>query len=341
MLLAGDIGGTKTAMAIFSLEKGSHQAVAEAEFPSAHYSSLEAIAREFLAKSGLKVNRACFGVAGPVLAGRAKITNLPWVVDQAAMAAELKLDAVHLLNDLEAIAWAVPELRPEDVDTLSVGQPIEHASIAVFAPGTGLGEAFLTWEDGAYRAHSSEGGHADFAPADEVQIRLLRYLSQRLPHVSYEHVCSGVGIPLVYEFLRDVEKTPEKPEITERIAAAADHTRAIIQGAFDPAVPSPRCLTAIETVVSIMGAEAGNLALKVLATGGVYLAGGIPVHVQPVLKSARFLESFRRKGRFTEVMSRIPVHLMTSKVGIAGAAAYGLKKERETGRGAKTPGAGQ
>jgi len=326
MLLAGDIGGTKTAMAIFSEEKGSHEAIAEARFHSANYPSLEAIAREFLAKTGLKVDTACFGVAGPVLAGRAKITNLPWIVDQASIAIELNLDAVHLLNDLEAIAWAVPELRPQDVDTLNVGEPLEQSNIAVFAPGTGLGEAFLTWEEGGYRAHSSEGGHADFAPADEVQMRLLQYLRQRFDHVSYEHVCSGVGIPLIYEFFRDSENAPEAPDITQRIATAADRTKEIIQSALDPADPSPRCATTIETVVSIMGAEAGNLALKVLATGGVYLAGGIPVHVQPVLKSPRFLESFRRKGRFSEVMSRIPVHLMTSNVGIAGAAAYGLKR---------------
>ena len=327
MLLAGDIGGTKTAIGIYSGEKGSHQALAEDEFHSADYPSLEAIAKEFLAKSGLEVDSACFGVAGPVLAGRAKITNLPWIVDQASIAKELNLQAAWLLNDLEAIAWAVPQLRPEDVDTLSAGQPLEHSNIAVFAPGTGLGEAFLTWTDGEYRAHSSEGGHADFAPAGEVQIRLLQYLQQRFEHVSYEHVCSGVGIPLVYEFFCDSEKTPEKPATTGRIAMAGDRTRAIIQSALDPDDPSPRCAAAIETVVSIMGAEAGNLALKVMATSGVYLAGGIPIHVQPVLKSPRFLQSFRRKGRLSEVMSRIPVHLVTSKVGIAGAAAYGLKRE--------------
>jgi glucokinase len=166
MLLAGDIGGTKTAMGIFSKENGSHQPIAEAEFPSGDYPSLEAIATEFLAKAGLKVDTACFGVASPVLAGRAKITNLPWVVDQASITKELNLQAAYLLNDLEAIAWSVPELRPEDVNTLSSGQPLEHSNIAVLAPGTGLGEAFLTWEDGEYRAHSSEGGHADFAPAD-------------------------------------------------------------------------------------------------------------------------------------------------------------------------------
>ncbi len=329
MLLAGDIGGTKTAIGVFSEKGGPRAPLAEAEVHSADYPSLETIAKEFLAKTGLRVDRACFGVAGPVLDGRAKVTNLPWIVDQGAVAKALDLESVYLLNDLESIACAVPELLPGDVDTLSAGRPVERANIAVFAPGTGLGEAFLTWEDRGYRAHGSEGGHADFAPVDAIQIRLLEFLRGRFEHVSYEHVCSGVGIPHVYEFFRDREKIPESPAVTQRIASEADRTKAIIQSALEPADSSPRCRAAIETVVSIMGAEAGNLALKVLALGGVYLAGGIPTHIQPVLKSPRFLEAFRRKGRFSEIMSRIPVHLMIGKVGIAGAAAYGLKRASE------------
>jgi len=329
MLLAGDIGGTKTAIGIFSQQGGSRAALAEAEVHSGDYPSLESIAKEFLVKTGIDVDRACFGVAGPVLAGRARITNLPWIVDQSSIAKELNLKAVHLLNDLEAIACAVPELRPGDLDTLSAGSPVERANIAVIAPGTGLGEAFLTWQDAGYRPHSSEGGHADFAPADDTQMRLLEFMRERLDHVSYEHVCSGVGIPHVYDFFRDRAKMPERPEISERIASASDRTKAIIQCALDPAEPSPRCVAAIGTVVSIIGSEAGNLALKVMAVGGVYLAGGIPIHIQPLLKSGRFLQSFRRKGRFAEMMSRIPVHLMISKVGIAGAAAYGLRKAIE------------
>ncbi|PWU03123.1 MAG: glucokinase [Terriglobia bacterium] len=337
MLLAGDIGGTKTALGVFSEERGAHAALAESEVHSADHGSLESIAKEFLAKTGLKVDRACFGVAGPVLAGRAKVTNLPWIVDQAAMAKELSLDAVHLLNDLEAIACAIPGLRPEDVEELSAGAPVEHGNIAVFAPGTGLGEAFLTWEETEYRAHSSEGGHADFAPTDEVQIRLLEFMQQRFEHVSYEHVCSGVGIPHVYDFFRDCEKTEERAEIAERIAMAGDRTKAIIRSALDAVDPSPRCTATIETVVSIMGSEAGNLALKVLAVGGVYLAGGVAVHLLPALKSPRFLRSFRHKGRFAEVMSRIPVHLMTGKVGLAGAAAYGLRRALAATAGTPIP----
>jgi glucokinase len=162
MLLAGDIGGTKTALGVFSEERGAHAAIAEAEVHSADYGSLESIAKEFLAKTAVKVDQACFGVAGPVLAGRAKITNLAWTVDQGSIARELNLKAVYLLNDLEAIACAIPGLRPEDVETLSAGAPVAQASIAVLAPGTGLGEAFLTWDGSEYRAHSSEGGACGF-----------------------------------------------------------------------------------------------------------------------------------------------------------------------------------
>src|SRR5580692_4555797 len=212
MLLAGDIGGTKTALGVYSAEQGPHKALVESEVHSADYGSLESIAKEFLAKTGVKVDRACFDVAGPVIAGRAKITNLPWIVDEASLAKELNLEAVDLLNDLEAIAYSVPGLRPEDVETLSAGAPVAQANIGVVAPGTGLGEAFLTWEGGEYRAHSSEGGHTDFAPTDEVQSRLLEYIRQRFKHVSYEHVCSGVGIPFVFNDTPNTEKTQEQPE---------------------------------------------------------------------------------------------------------------------------------
>jgi glucokinase len=221
----------------------------------ADYPSLESIAKNNLAKTEIAIDRACLGVAGAVLAGRAKVTNLPWSVDQSSIAKELTIEAVHLLNDLGAIACAVPELRPGDLDTLNAGSPVERANIAVIAPGTGLVEAFLTWQNGAYRAFSSEGGHADSAPTDDTEMRWLEFIRERLDHVSYKHVCSGVGIPHVYDFFRDRAKVPERPEISERIASASDRTNAIIQCALDPAEPSPRCVAAIDTVVSIMGSE--------------------------------------------------------------------------------------
>jgi glucokinase len=326
MLLAGDVGGTKTAVGIFSVANGPYAPVAQDVFHSADYPSLESIARKFLEKTRMKVDSASFGVAGPVLGGRVKTTNLPWIVDETVIARELSLRSVRVLNDLEATACAVPGLRASDIETLSPGKPAERANIAVLAPGTGLGEAFLTWESGGYRAHSSEGGHGDFAPVDDLQARLLKFMRQRFEHVSYEHVCSGVGIPHIYDFFRDEELTPETAETGAKIAAANDRTAAIVEAALHPSAPSPRCRATIEMVVSIMGSEAGNLALKVLATGGVYITGGIPLHILPAMRGARFLESFRKKGRLSEMMERIPVHIIVSHVGLAGAAAYGLSR---------------
>lgn len=327
MLIAGDIGGTKTDLAIFSSEAGPHTPLAEAKVHRADYPSLQAIVKEFLAKTKKPVDRACFAVAGPVIAGRVKTTNLPWVIEDAALAKELNLNvkSIHLINDLEAIARAVPILRPSDVCTLNPGEPVPRGAIAVIAPGTGLGESFLTWDGTRYLAHSSEGGHSDFAPTDERQIRLLEYMLKLFDHVSFEHVCSGIGIPHVYRFLRDVEHLPETPEVAKLIDAPGDPSVVIINHALDPTNPSKLCAATIDLFVSILASEASNLAIKVLATGGVYLAGGAVVHTLRVIKTPAFLQRFKRKGRFAELMDRIPIHVVVSPAGLAGAAAFGLE----------------
>lgn len=327
MLIAGDIGGTKTDLAIFSSEAGPHTPLAEAKVHSADYPSLQAIVKEFLVKAKKPVDRACFAVAGPVIAGRVKTTNLPWVIQDAALAKELNLNvkSIHLINDLEAVARAVPILRPSDVCTLNPGEPVPRGAIAVIAPGTGLGESFLTWDGTRYLAHSSEGGHSDFAPTDERQIRLLEYMLKVFDHVSFEHVCSGIGIPHVYRFLRDVEHLPETPEMAKLIDAPGDPSAVIINQALDPTNPSKLCAATIDLVVSILASEASNLAIKVLATGGVYVAGGVAVHALRMIKTAAFLQRFQRKGRFAELMGRIPIHVVVSPAGLAGAAAFGLE----------------
>ena len=199
MLLAGDIGGTKTDLAVFSAEKGPRAPLAQARFHSADYPGLEPMAREFLAQVKRSVSHACFGVAGPVVNGRVRLTNLPWLVEETALRQALNVQAARLLNDLEAIANAVPHLVPGDLHTLSAGAPVTGGAIAVIAPGTGLGEAFLTGEATAYHAHASEGAHADFAPSTPAEIELLRFLQGRFGHVSYEHACSGSGIPNLYD----------------------------------------------------------------------------------------------------------------------------------------------
>ena len=329
MLLAGDIGGTKTDLAIFSHENGPHSPLVEGEVHSADYPSLQAMVTEFLEKVKLPVETACFDVAGPVIDGRAKITNLPWAMDEASLAKDLNLKSVHLMNDLEAVAQAIPLLRPIDVCTLNIGQPVPNGAIAVVAPGTGLGESFLTWDGSKYVSHGSEGGHADFAPTDERQIGLLRYLLERHYHVSVERVCSGIGIPNIYEYLRDIERIPEAAEIAQWIAASKDRTAAIVNSAMNPQNPSQLCAATVDTFVAVLASEAANLALKVLATGGIYLAGGIPLHMLRVLQGPRFMESFTRKGRFIELMRHIPVHVILSRAALVGAAAYGLKSFKE------------
>jgi glucokinase len=325
MLIAGDIGGTKTDLAIYSKESGPHAPLAQAEVHSADYPSLQAIVAEFLSKTNLPVVAAAFDVAGPVIDGHVKTTNLPWVMDEGSLKSALKLRSVHLMNDLEAVARSVPVLRPSDLITLNQGDAVAKGAIAIIAPGTGLGESFLTWDGTRYLAHSSEGGHSDFAPTDQRQIRLLEYLLKRFDHVGVERVCSGIGIPNIYEYLRDEEKIPEKPEVALSIASAKDHTKAIVDAALDPQNPDELCHATVEILVSILGAEAGNLALKVLATGALYLAGGVATHLSSVLQQPEFMHAFTKKGRFKDVMERIPVHLITARAALIGAASYGLE----------------
>jgi glucokinase len=325
MLIAGDIGGTKTDLAIYSPESGPHKPLAETEVHSADYPSLQAMVKEFLSQVKMSVDVASFDVAGPVINGRAKTTNLPWVMDEETMARDLNLKAVHLLNDLEAVARAVPALRAQDVVPINKGEPVANGPIAIIAPGTGLGESFLTWDGSQYIAHGSEGGHSDFAPTDERQIRLLQYLLPRLGHVGVERVCSGIGVPNIYEFLRDEEKIAERPEVAQAIASAKDHTKLIVEAAEDPANPSQLCRATIETLASILGSEAGNLALKVLATGGVYIAGGVALHVLNFLQQPQFVQSFTRKGRFQDLMERIPINVITTRAALVGAATFGLE----------------
>jgi glucokinase len=327
MLVAGDIGGTKTDLAIFSSEAGPLSPLAQTRVHSADYPSLQALVKEFLANTKKPVDRACFAVAGPVIGGRVKTTNLPWTIEDTSLARELNLNikSVQLINDLEAIARAVPILRPSDVQTINAGEPVARGAIAVIAPGTGLGESFLTWDGTRYVAHSSEGGHCDFAPTDKRQIRLLEYMLKLFDHVSFEHVCSGIGIPHLYRYLRDVEHIAEKPDVAKLVDGAGDPSVVIVNRGLDPSNPSQLCAATIDLFVSILAGEAGNLAVKVLATGGVYLAGGVAVHTLRAIKEPAFMEHFKRKGRFAELMRRIPIHVVVSPAGLAGAAACGLE----------------
>ena len=327
MLLAGDVGGTKTNLAVFSSEADWRAPVAEATFPSAQYPSLEAVVQEFLQQHNFSVDHASFGVAGPVVAGSATITNLPWMMSEKHLQQELDIPSVRLLNDLDAIAHVIPFLEPQDLHTLNEGQPISKGAIAVIAPGTGLGEGFLTWDGSRYRAHTSEGGHADFAPTNAFQIELLRYLLARFPHVSFERVCSGKGVPNIYSYLKDTGYAEEPQWLAEQLAAAQDRTPIIVNNALDKENATKLCAGTLNTFVSILGAEAGNLALKVLATGGVYLGGGIPPRILSYLEGERFMQAFTHKGRLTEMLVRMPVHvILNPKSALLGAARHGFER---------------
>jgi glucokinase len=327
MLLAGDIGGTKTVLAVFSPEAGAHAPLAEATFPSGRYGRLEAIIREFLAQVTFPIDRACFGVAGPVVAGTAHVTNLPWLMSETSLKATFGWSAARLLNDLESIAYAIPILEPDDLHTLNTGKLVQHGNIAVIAPGTGLGEAFMTWEGSRYRAHASEGGHASFAPSSELEDGLLDYMRLQLGHghVSYERVCSGLGIPNIYQYLKHSGYAEEPAWLAEALAVAAVPTPVIMDSALGISQTCALTAATLKTFVSILGSEAGNLALKVLSTGGIYVGGGIPPRLRATFDDPAFLEAFRRKGRFRELLTQMPVHvILNPKTAVLGAASYGL-----------------
>ncbi|HEV2659675.1 MAG TPA: glucokinase, partial [Ktedonobacteraceae bacterium] len=252
-------------------------------------------------------------------------TNLPWVMEEEEMQKTLHIPSIRLLNDLVATASGVPLLGAGDLCTLNEGVSTKNGTLGVIAPGTGLGEAFLTWDGERYQTHPSEGGHTDFGPTNAFEIELLRYMLTKFDHVSYEQLSSGMGLPHIYAYLRDVVMLDEPQALTDQINAEEDMTPLIIRGALDSKAPSARCVTALQTFTSILGAEAGNLALKVLATGGIYLGGGIPPRILPFLESGSFMNAFKHKGRFADMLKDIPVHVITNpKLALLGAANYGF-----------------
>lgn len=307
--------------------------VAEASFASRDYAGLEEIIAEFLHGKTAKVDRAVFAVAGPVMGGIARLTNLPWMVAEDSLKDALGNSSVHLINDLLAMAQAIPQLPPNSLRTLQRGSPEPGSPRAVLAPGTGLGQAFLLWDGARYIAHPSEGGHADFAPADQLQLELLKWLFTRMPHVSYESVCSGRGLPHIYEFLRQRAAEPEASALAARIADAEDSTPVIMEAALANNEPSPLCAATLELFGAILAAEAGNAVLRVLATGGVYLGGGLPRWMLPVLMRPGFMERFRRKGRLSFLLERVPVHVtLWPNVALLGAAHHALFEGAEVAR---------
>ncbi len=327
LLLAGDIGGTKTVLALVAEEGGGARVVAEAVFPSREYASLETVAAAFRAAHPAPIRRAAFSVAGPVIGGSAHITNLPWRLDERCLAEHLGVERVRLVNDLQATAYAIPQLSAEQVTPLLPGEADPDGVRAVVAVGTGLGEAMLVPDPAGFLALPTEGGHTDFAPRNGLQRRLLAHLSRTSEHVSYEHVCSGMGITTLYRFLADLPGAPPPPPaLAARLAAGGDVTPALVQAGLDPRNGCAVCRQALRLVASILGAEAGNAALRSLATGGVYLGGGIPPRILPILRGRAFREGFLRKGPMSRLMARIPVHvILEPRTALLGAARYGME----------------
>jgi glucokinase len=322
MLLAGDIGGTKSRLAIFADRGSPREPLAEVLLPSERFNGIEALIREFLKGRALSPERACLAVAGPVIDGRAAVTNLPWIADAEQIRRTFGFRSVRLLNDLAATARAVPLLGPAEIHTLAPGEPAAGSAIALIAPGTGLGEAFLTWDGARYREHASEGGHADFAPANPLEIELLRELRKTADHVSYEALCSGPGLGRLYRFLRRGGEG-EPAWLAARLAEAVDPAPVIVEAAL--AGTADLCVRTLRLFVSILGAEAGNLALKTLAAGGVYLGGGIAPRIIAFLEEGSFLAAFRRKGRMADLLFRMPVHvILEPRAALIGAADRGL-----------------
>jgi glucokinase len=330
-VLVGDIGGTKTILAVVSAEAGPRVPVVQKTYSSHQYQTLESIVREFLGEVAIDIGRACFGVAGPVVGGRAQITNLAWVVDGAALRSVFGWSSVDLLNDMEAIGNALSVLEPQDLRTLSAGTREPGGSMAILAPGTGLGEGYVTYDDGAFHAHGCEGSHAAFAPVGPLQVGLLAYMNaQGFEHVSFERVCSGgLGVANLYAYLKSTGLN-EPAWLAEEIASADDPTPVIFSAGQDQARPCELAAATLDLFVTILGAEAGNLALKILATGGIYLAGGMSPRILAELEKPAFLEALRAKGRFRQVLTDMPVHVILNPgAGLLGAAAFGLAVSSE------------
>ena len=321
MILAGDIGGTKTNLALF--DDDAREPMQLETFASREHTGLEPMLEAFLAKHPAEIEAAGFGVAGPVRDGRhVDTTNLAWPVDGLSLARLLGLETVGLLNDLEANAWGIAALEPEDFAVLNDGDPQARGNAAVISAGTGLGEAVLYWDGERHHPSATEGGHVDFAPRTELEVELWRFLAAELDHVSYERVCSGMGIVNIERFLRVRTALPRpgwlEAEMVERDAAAAISRVALEER-------DEVCSQTLDLFVSIYGAAAGNLALKMMAVDGIYLGGGIAPKILPRLTDGRFMEAFADKGRFRELLERVPVRVIlndrTALLGAARAAA--------------------
>jgi len=326
LVLAGDIGGTSTRLAFFDADSGRLSLLAAARYPSREAGRLEQIVSQFIREHGLAAEQACFGIAGPIRQGRVRTPNLPWSVTADDLARTLGLAEVQLINDLAANACGIDLLGPEDFEVLNRGEADPTGTLAVISAGTGLGEAFACWDGSTHQPFASEGGHADFAPRNELEAELLLYLRAEHGRVSTERVVSGPGLRNIYRFLHDACRQPETPAIAE--AMRRGDPSAVIAGA-GLAGECPLCGETLDLFVSLFGAEAGNLALRVLATGGVYLGGGIAPKIIERLKGPGFMQAFTAKGRLSPLLEAMPVRvILNEQTALLGAGRYAARRFR-------------
>ena len=329
MILAGDVGGTKVHLALYGFEHARLVHVRDERFPAHEYSGLQEIVQRFLAESSNpEITAACFGVPGPVRGGRLRLTNLPWVLDARELSAGLNITHLFLINDLEANGYGIPELTPDQILTLNQGDPAGVGNRALVSAGTGLGEGVLVWNGKTHVPMASEGGHSDFAARNPLEMELFTWLTQKLNgRVSYERVISGPGLTNIYTFLRDEKGMEEPAWLTQRMQT--EDPNAII-GEAGEAGTSELCSKALEMFAASYGAEAGNMVLTVLATGGMYIGGGIAPKMLKTMQSGVFMQAFADKGRLSELLVHTPVHIiLESRAALMGAAAYAEARAAE------------
>ncbi|OLB23845.1 MAG: glucokinase [Acidobacteriales bacterium 13_2_20CM_55_8] len=323
MILAGEIGATRTRLAAFDTEGNKLQLVVEKTYMSQEHGGLAEIITGFIKTEGIPVHSACFGVAGPVTAGRSKISNLPWTIDRRELASQLKLDSVGLINDLEAYAYGIDALESKDFITLSEGAEDAEGNRAVISARTGLGVAGLYWDGFRHHPFACEGGHADFAPRNKLDMELLTYLQGKHGRVSCERILSGPGIKNIYDFLRDTKKSDEPKELREQMSQAPDPPALISKLAAEG--KTPICDQTMSLFVTIYGAETGNCALHFMSTGGIFIGGSIAAKNINKMKDPAFMKSFLDKGRMTPLLKQMPVKIvLNDDSGIIGAARYTL-----------------
>ena len=328
MILAGDIGGTKTVLALYRPEDPIGQPYRVQKYASVDHPSLAPIVENFLGSLDEGPRVAAFGIAGPVIGRTVSTTNLPWVVDAGQLEQYFEIRQVDLLNDLQATACAVPFLEPGDVCTLHAQSADPGGPIAVVAPGTGLGVAFLVRTEQGYQALSTEGGHMSFGPCSPIESELLGFLRERFGHVSYERIASGSGLPNIYDYLLSRGHCPEPAWLKAELNAADDRTPIIVNAALEQRAEI--CTTTLDLFVRVLGGAVGNVELLLLPSGGVYLGGGIPPRILERLKRPDFLEAIHAKGRSRPLLERIPVHvILDPEAALHGAARHARRKEAE------------